>query len=47
MNGDGLILDDTFFARSSLCVARELIGKFLVRRLGSKTLTAMITETEA
>src|SRR3989344_7139940 len=44
----------TFFDRSTLTVARELLGKFLVRRIPStrsgqaaKTIVAMITETEA
>ncbi len=36
-----------FFARSALIVARELLGKVLVRRLGSQAIVAMITETEA
>lgn len=36
-----------FFNRSTLTVAKELLGKFLVRKIGKKIITAMITETEA
>lgn len=36
-----------FFKRPTLKVARELIGKTLVRNLGSKTIKDIITETEA
>lgn len=35
------------FNRPTLTVAKELLGKFLVRRMGNKVVTAMITETEA
>ncbi|MBI4135033.1 MAG: DNA-3-methyladenine glycosylase [Candidatus Sungbacteria bacterium] len=41
------ILAEVFFARSPLVVARELLGKFLVRKLNGKELAEMITETEA
>jgi DNA-3-methyladenine glycosylase len=41
------ILGPDFFNRPTLTVARELIGKFLVRRWGGKTVALMITETEA
>ena len=43
----GRILDQRFFNRPTCQVAEELIGKFLVRRIGGKTIRAMITETEA
>jgi len=36
-----------FFKRTTTTVARELIGKYLVRRIGRRTVAAMITETEA
>lgn len=36
-----------FFNRPTLIVAKELLGKFLVRKIGRKTITAIITETEA
>lgn len=40
------ILGPEFFDRSALVVARELIGKFLVRKVGERGVTLMITETE-
>ncbi|MBI2063627.1 MAG: DNA-3-methyladenine glycosylase [Candidatus Yanofskybacteria bacterium] len=40
-------LGTTFFNRSTLTVAQELLGKFLVRRIRRKTISVMITETEA
>lgn len=40
-------LNRKFFARSTLQVARELLGKFLVRKIGQRQIVAMITETEA
>lgn len=40
------ILGSAFFDRPTLTVARELIGKFLVRRVNGKTAAFMITETE-
>lgn len=43
----GRALGPDFFDRPALIVARDLIGKFLVRRVGKKTIAAMITETEA
>jgi DNA-3-methyladenine glycosylase len=43
----GVILGRDFFDRRTLTVARELIGKFLVRRLAGEERAAMITETEA
>jgi len=41
------ILTKNFFDRKAPIVARELIGKFLVRRIGGKKFALMITETEA
>lgn len=40
-------LDEDFFDRSTLLVARDLIGKYLVRKVGGKEIALMITETEA
>lgn len=36
-----------FFNRNTVLVAQELLGKFLVRRIGNKLVKAKITETEA
>lgn len=36
-----------FFGQATLTVARKLLGKFLVRRIGSQKTVTMITETEA
>lgn len=41
------MLDEKFFNRPTLRVARELLGKYLVRRIGSKTIARKITEVEA
>ncbi len=41
------VLPRAFFRRPALVVARQLIGKVLVRRSGSRTLAAVIHETEA
>ena len=41
------ILNENFFNRDTKIVAQELLGKFLVRRIGNKELAAMIIETEA
>ncbi|MDO8521235.1 MAG: DNA-3-methyladenine glycosylase [bacterium] len=41
------VLHKTFFNRPTLTVARELLGKFLVRKVGRKTIAGMITEVEA
>lgn len=41
------ILASTFFERPTLRVARGLLGKYLVRRVGRKTVAAMITDVEA
>ncbi len=36
-----------FFERPTLIVARELLGKILVRKIGKQKISVMITETEA
>ncbi|MBI4094910.1 MAG: DNA-3-methyladenine glycosylase [Candidatus Liptonbacteria bacterium] len=41
------ILPRQFFKRSTRVVAKDLLGKFLVRRFRSKTQAYMITEVEA
>lgn len=41
------ILSAAFFSRPTLQVAEGLVGKYLVRRLGRKTVSGMITEVEA
>jgi DNA-3-methyladenine glycosylase len=41
------VLTRDFFDRHTLTVAKDLLGKFLVRRVGGKTIALMITETEA
>lgn len=41
------ILGKDFFSRKTDTVAKELLGKFLVRSIGDKTISGMITETEA
>lgn len=41
------ILRTKFFSRPAPVVARELLGKFLVRRIGRREIAMMITETEA
>lgn len=40
-------LDATFFNQKTLTVAKKLIGCYLVRKTGDKTLRLKITETEA
>ncbi len=40
-------LGDDFFARDTIEVARDLLGKMLVRQLGSHLLSGRIVETEA
>lgn len=40
-------LNREFFERPTVSVARELLGKFLVRRIGKKIIKARIIETEA
>jgi len=41
------VLSLSFFNRPTLAVAESLLGKYLVRRIGRKTVAAMITEVEA
>ncbi|MDO8536683.1 MAG: DNA-3-methyladenine glycosylase [bacterium] len=41
------LLTPRFFNRPALVVAKDLLGKFLVRRVGKRTISAMIVETEA
>lgn len=41
------ILTKKFFSRSALVIAKELLGKFLVRRIGKKKISVIIIETEA
>jgi DNA-3-methyladenine glycosylase len=43
----GEALPREFFARPALVVARELLGKHLVRRVGRREVAVPITETEA
>lgn len=40
-------LKKDFYTRDAITVAKELLGKFLVREINSHTLVSMITETEA
>lgn len=40
-------LSREFYARNTVEVARDLLGKTLVRRIGKKTISGIITETEA
>lgn len=41
------ILPLSFFQRKTLIVAEDLLGKYLVRKIGSQTIKDMITEVEA
>lgn len=41
------VLTKKFFERKSPEVAKDLIGKYLVRKIGDKEIAIMITETEA
>ncbi len=41
------ILPRSFYGRDTVDVAEDLLGKVLVRRIGSKIISGMITETEA
>src|SRR3990167_9807467 len=41
------MLGPAFFDRPTLTVAKDLLGKFLVRRVRGKTVALMIVETEA
>jgi DNA-3-methyladenine glycosylase len=40
-------LGRVFYARDTVTVARQLLGKMLVRKIGRKTISGIITETEA
>lgn len=40
-------LDKDFFLKDTRKVAKELLGKFIVRKVGSKKIEGMIVETEA
>ena len=40
-------LDKDFFSRDTLTVAREMVGRYLVRQMGDTRLICRITETEA
>jgi DNA-3-methyladenine glycosylase len=40
-------LERDFFVRPTLTVAKELLGKYLVRKIGRKTLAGKVVETEA
>jgi DNA-3-methyladenine glycosylase len=42
-----MILDREFYNRPTLEVARDLLGKKLIRRIGGKELSGIIIETEA
>jgi DNA-3-methyladenine glycosylase len=41
------VLQPDFFERHTATVAKDLLGKFLVRKIGNKEIALMITETEA
>ena len=45
--GEPIVLGPDFFERRTLTVARQLIGKYLVRRSEGQDTAVMITETEA
>ena len=40
-------LSRSFYARDTVDVARDLVGMMLVRKIGNKTISGIITETEA
>lgn len=42
-----MILKHSFYNRNTLKVAKDLLGCFLIRKIGKKIIRAMITETEA
>ncbi|MBD3168735.1 MAG: DNA-3-methyladenine glycosylase [candidate division Zixibacteria bacterium] len=42
-----LILPESFYNRDTVNVARELIGKVLIRKIGGQVLSGRIVETEA
>lgn len=41
------VLTKKFFGRPALIVAQKLLGKYLVRQIGTKTIKYLITEVEA
>ena len=41
------VLPRTFYKRDTVKVAKDLLGKTLVRKIGNKTISGIITETEA
>ena len=41
------MLHRKFFKRPTLVVAKELLGKYLVRKIGTKTIALKVTEVEA
>ena len=41
------VLRQDFFNRNTQKVAEDLLGKYVVRKIGSKEISWMITETEA
>ena len=41
------IISHSFYARDTVDVARDLLGKRLVRKIGNKIISGIITETEA
>jgi len=43
----GKILDKKFYNRNTLTVAKELLGKFIVRKIGDKKIVGKIVEVEA
>ena len=43
----GKVLSRKFFNRDTKVVAQDLIGKFLIRKIGNKKISVMILETEA
>ncbi len=47
MRGRTIKVGKHFFERPTLTVARELLGKYLVKKSKGKTIARMITETEA
>jgi DNA-3-methyladenine glycosylase len=47
MNRKHTILSQSYFSRSTLVVARSLVGKYLVRRNGKEVMAGKIIEVEA
>ena len=41
------ILPKSFYSRNTVKVAKDLLGKTLVRKIGNKTMSGIISETEA